>query len=161
MKIPIVDESDNVIEYKDRSDVLDSDLYRVAYLWVTDEEGNILLAQRAFTKAHHPGCWGPAVAGTVEEGETYEQNIVKESEEELGLVNIKPDLGIKKLVRSKWSYFSQEFLLKLPVGFNDFKLDATEVINARWFSKDELRIELEKNPDIFLKTIQEHLKDNE
>ncbi len=156
--MPIVDENDNIIEYKDRSDVLDSDLYRVAYLWVTDDENNILLAQRAFTKAHHPGCWGPAVAGTVEEGETYEQNIIKEAEEELGLLNIKPIPGTKELVKSRWSYFSQEFLLKLPVGFNDFKIQENEVVDVKWFSVYELRNELQKNPDIFLSTIHKHLK---
>ena len=33
---------------------------------------------RSFTKSHDPGKWGPAVAGTVEEGETY--NFLKEGQ---------------------------------------------------------------------------------
>jgi len=47
------------------------------------------LAQRSFNKTHNPGQWGPAVAGTNDEGETYESNIIKEAEEEIVLRDIK------------------------------------------------------------------------
>src|SRR3989338_4963070 len=95
MKIPIVDENDEIIEYKDEKDRKPEDICRVAGLWVTAPNGDILLAQRAFVKKRSPGVWGPAVAGTVEEGETYEQNIIKEAEEEIGLKNLKPIFGPK------------------------------------------------------------------
>ena len=32
-----------------------------------------------------PEVWGPAVSGTNEEGETYDSNIIKEAQEEIGL----------------------------------------------------------------------------
>jgi len=157
MKIPIVDENDNVIEYRERDNRDFNAIYRVSYLWITDANGNILLARRAFNKSHDPGKWGPAVAGTVEEGETYEQNIIKEAEEEIGLKDIKPILGGKKRRRTKWNYFSQEFLLTLPVGFNDFKVAKDEVAEVKWFSEEELRRELRENPNNFLKGIHERM----
>lgn len=155
MKIPIVDENDNVIEYRQRDKIEANSIYRVSSLWVTDTDGNILLARRALTKQHDPGKWGPAVAGTVEEGETYEENITKEAEEELGLKNIRPIAGIKKLRKTKWNYFVQEFLLTLPLGYNHFKILEDEVAEVKWFSKEELKRELEQNPDDFLKGIHE------
>lgn len=79
MKIPVVNEQDEIIDYKDRSVLDPRDLCHVTGLWVTDSDGNILLAQRSFKKKHDPGIWGPAVSGTVEEGETYESNIIKEA----------------------------------------------------------------------------------
>lgn len=155
MRIPIVDENDNLIEYRERDNRDFDSIYRVASLWVTDTEGKILLARRAFNKSHDPGKWGPAVAGTVEEGETYEQNIIKETEEEIGLKDIKPVLGIKKFKKTKWKYFLQEFSLTLPSGFNDFKIQEDEVAEIKWFSEEELRVELKNNPDNFLKGVQE------
>lgn len=89
MKIPIVNESDEVIAYKERESIAVEDIYRVSALWVKNSKGESLLAQRAFTKKHSPGKWEPAVAGTVEEGEDYDSNIIKEIEEELGLKDIK------------------------------------------------------------------------
>ena len=86
MRIPIVDENDNVIKNIDAGEKKPGEISRVSALWVTSEEGEILLAQRAVTKKRDPGCWGPAVAGTVEEDETYEDNIIKEAEEEIILV---------------------------------------------------------------------------
>ena len=87
-KIIIVDEDDNIIGSKERNSIVSGDIYRVSALLIENSKGEILLAQRALTKKHDPGKWGPPVAGTVEEGETYESNIVKEAEEELGLKNI-------------------------------------------------------------------------
>jgi isopentenyldiphosphate isomerase len=74
----IVDESDNVIGAKIRSDILPDDIYRVSCLWLRNPSGEVLLAQRSFDKKNDPGRWGPAVAGTVSENETYEENIRKE-----------------------------------------------------------------------------------
>ena len=159
MKIPIVDENDNIIEYRERDNRDTSAIYRVSSLWITDTDGKILLARRAFNKSHDPGKWGPAVAGTVEEDETYEENIIKEAEEELGLKNIKPTFGIKKLRKTKWTYFVQEFLLILPVGFDEFKIAEDEVAEVKWFSKGELNKQLKENPDNFLKGIHERMNE--
>lgn len=159
MKIPIVDENDDIIEYRERDNRDLNAIYRVSYLWITDTNGKILLARRAFSKSHDPGKWGPAVAGTVEEGETYEENIIKEAEEEIGLKNIKLITGIKKRKKAKWNYFTQEFLLTLPIGFNDFKIQKDEVAEIKWFSEKELRKELKENPDDFLKGIHEKLSE--
>ncbi|MCF7833739.1 MAG: NUDIX domain-containing protein [Candidatus Pacebacteria bacterium] len=160
MKIPIVDENDNIIEYRERDNRDLNAIYRVSSLWITDTDGNILLARRAFNKSHDPGKWGPAVAGTVEEGETYEQNIIKEAEEEIGLKDIKPIVGIKKRRNAKWNYFVQYFLLTLPVGFNNFKIQEDEVAEIKWFPEEKLRKELKENPDEFRKGIHERMNES-
>lgn len=159
MKIPIVDENDNIIEYRERDNRDLNAIYRVSSLWITDTNGNILLARRAFNKSHDPGKWGPAVAGTVEGGETYEHNIIKEAKEEIGLKDIKPITGIKKRRNAKWNYFVQEFLLTLPAGFNDFKIQEDEVAEIKWFSEEELKLKLKENPDEFLKGIHDQMSE--
>jgi len=53
--IPIVDEKDKIIGYKDRKEIQKEDIYRVSALWITNSKDEILLAQRAFSKSHDPG----------------------------------------------------------------------------------------------------------
>ena len=159
MQIPIVNENDEIIEYKDKKEADKNPelIYRVSSLWVTNTDGKILLAQRAFNKKHDPGKWGPAVAGTVEEGETYESNIIKETEEEIGLKNIKLIPGTKKRKITAYNYFVQEFLLTLPAGFNDFEVQKDEVEQIKWFTEEELKKKLAEHPDDFLKGIHERM----
>ncbi len=154
-KIPIVNEQDEVINYKDRNKITKDDIYRVAGLWVTNNQGDILLARRAFTKSHDPGKWGPAVAGTVEADETYESNIIKEAEEELGLVNLNLTTGPKYLSRGdKWTHFTQVFYAVIDSEFSEIVIDNAEVAEARWFSQKELAKELSDNPQDFLGAVQ-------
>ena len=150
MKIPIVNENDEVIEYKERDDVVDGDIVRITAIWITDQDGNILLAQRALTKKYSPGLWGPAVAGTVEEGETYEENAYKELEEEIGVKGFKLESTKKVLYTSRTgSKFCHFFKLSIPKD-TELKLQQKEVEQVKWFSKEEFMKLLEDKPGQFV-----------
>lgn len=162
-KIIIVDKNDNIIGYKERKTLInEKDIYRVSALWVTNSQGEILLAQRSFNKNNDPGKWGPAVAGTVEEGETYENNIYKEAEEELGIRGLKFDLGPKidnlDKPNVKHLYFSQWFMVNLDRDIEDFKIQDDEVEQIKWFSVDEIFKIMKKNPNFFLLGITNWIK---
>lgn len=152
-KIAIVDEQDNVIGYKNREDLGQEEIYRVSALWITNSRGKILLARRALTKFHSPGKWGPAVAGTVDEGEDYDLNIVKEAKEELGLASIKSRKGPKERIIGKHNYFVQWYLLKVDKPATEFKVQKDEVEEIRWFSIEELKIGIKKQPNKFIDTM--------
>ena len=151
MKVSVVNEQDELIGYKERQGLSLEEIYRVSALWVTNSLGQVLLAKRALTKSHHPGKWGPAVAGTVEEGETYAENIVKEMEEELGIKNVKVKLGPKLRVKADYNHFTQWFTLVLDDYI--FVIDEKEVAEIKWWGLDELKQEIKENPDKFLKSI--------
>ncbi len=157
MRIPIVDENDELIGYKDKKDRDPKEITRVSALWVTDEAGNILLAQRVFTKKNDPGKWGPAVAGSVEEGETYEQNVIKEAEEEIGLTNFKPVLGPKNRRSTSHEYFGQWFTVVVDHNY-PFKKQDEEVEEIRWFSKGELSQLVKDKPEMFLTGFDRYLE---
>lgn len=147
-KVIVVDEQDNEIGTKERENMMPSDRYRVSALWIVDEEGRVLLARRSYTKKNHPGVWGPAVAGTVEEGETYDSNIVKEAMEELGL-RIEKIESIRKLHTQgdydhftqcyRWVYDGQEIVAK-----------PDEVAEVKWWSRTELEKAIEQTPEDFI-----------
>lgn len=153
--IPIVDENDLIICYKDRNSIKTEDIYRVSVLWITNSKGNILLAKRSKHKKNDPNKWGPAVAGTVEKDESYYQNIIKEADEELGLKNIKPEKGKKIRRKGKHNYFSQTYYLRIDKEINEFKIKRDEVEEIKWYTKEELDFEIKTNPGKFLHSIVE------
>ena len=53
--IPLVNEQDEIIGYKERAEIKTEDIYRVSALRITNSQGEILVAQRAFTKKNNPG----------------------------------------------------------------------------------------------------------
>lgn len=157
-KIIIVNKNDKVIGYKDRDKITSSDIYRVSSLWIVNSKGETLLARRAYTKSHDPGKWGPAVAGTVEKGETYYSNIIKESGEELGLLDVKPIKAHKERFFGKWTYFCQWYMLKDKKSEVDFKINRHEIVEIRWFSKKALKKELDEKPEEFIGSIENWVK---
>lgn len=152
LKVIIVDKNDEVIGLKEWENLKNEDIYRVSALWVENSKGEILMARRALSKSHDPNRWGPAVAGTVEEGETYSSNILKEAEEEIGLKNVKFKKGpkIKIMLAGRPRYFLQWYMAKIDKPAEEFKIQKSEVAEVKWFSKDELKNKLKENPSEFI-----------
>jgi len=157
-KIIIVDENDKVVGCKDGNALVEGDIYRVSALWITNSQGEALLARRHHTKSHNPREWGPAVAGTVEEGESYEDNIIKEAEEELGLKNIKPEVGPKTRTEGIYNHFTQWYTLVVDKDINYFKIQENEVEEIKWFSVKEFEQQIQQNPEEFIPTMKKYFE---
>ncbi len=161
MRIPIVNEQDEIIEYKERDLLAPGDIFRVAGLWIYDEEGNILLARRAEVKKKHPGLWAVSVAGTVEEGETYDSNILKEMEEELGITGYTPEFATKDFkdsgIGDNLRRFSTHYKVTMPHDY-PFFIKEDEVAEVRWFNPKELEDTIERTPEIFVPTFRQYYK---
>lgn len=157
-KMVVVNKNDKIISYKDRGTLEKKDIYRVSALWVTNSRGEILLARRHHTKFHHPRKWGPAVAGTVDEGETYEDNIIKEAEEELGIKSVKPTTGPKTKTDNEFHHFTQWYTLNIDKDINEFKIQEDEVEEIKWFLPEKLKKQLEEHPEEFLPTMKKYFE---
>ncbi len=150
-KAIIVDKNDQIIGYKEYGRLKPSDIYRVSALWLTSSRGDILLAQRSFNKKHCPGLWGPAVAGTNDEGETYLDNIVKETEEEIGLTGLKFEKDSYGLKEGKRTYFRQMFSAVIDYKpAEDFVIQREEVEAVKWLTRQQLADELKSHPEKFV-----------
>lgn len=152
--IPIVDRQDVVIGHKERADLTPQDICRVTGLWILNEKGEILCARRAYTKKFDAGRLGNSAAGTVEEGETYESNIIKEAKEELGIDIVAPHTGKKEYIQAQHKFFVQWFWLVIP-SETKFVIEEDEVVEVKWLSRDALLEEYQQNPHEFLE-IMEH-----
>jgi isopentenyl-diphosphate delta-isomerase len=152
---PVVDENDEVIGYKLRYDITTNDIYRVAALWIVNSKGNILLTKRVATKTHDPDKWQPAVAGTVEKDESYLENVIKETKEEIGVdVNENELVPWPKHLRrnTPWNYFAQMFTYKTDKKISEFIPKKYEVAGIKWFSPDDIEKLLKESPDFFVKS---------
>ncbi len=158
-KFVIVNEQDNVIGAKEKEAITAQDIYRVSALWITNSQGDILLAQRSFNKVNHPGRWALAVAGTVEVGETYEENIKKEAREEIGLQDVIVSLGPKFLVNDATKFYLQIFTTVVDRTAESLTLKKDEVEDIKWFPQKELKQEITAHPEKFTPFTVEHYQE--
>jgi len=64
-------------------------LHPVVHLHVIDSKNRIFLQKRAMTKEILPGKWDTSVGGHISSGESVENALIRESEEELGISGFK------------------------------------------------------------------------
>ena len=70
-------------------------LHPVIHLHVIDAKNRVFLQKRAITKEIFPGKWDTAVGGHMASGETVENALKREAEEELGIKDFKAQLVAK------------------------------------------------------------------
>lgn len=153
--IQVVNNDDQIIGHKPRHEIdYEKDIYRTSGLWITNRKGEVLMAQRKLTRDKDPGKWGPAAAGTLEKDETYESNIYKEAEEEIGLKGVKFKIGPKQRVYKR-NFFCQWFSAILDCDISEFKLQADEVEKIAWMPKQNLIKDVKNNPEKYTTAMPE------
>ncbi len=86
-RLDVVDEDNEVIGTEFRDVVHEKGLpHRTVMFFVLDERGRILVTKRTANKNFFPGYWSIVLGGHVKAGESYEEALVTEMEEELGTV---------------------------------------------------------------------------
>jgi NAD+ diphosphatase len=109
----------------------------VVIMLATDGDRCLLGRQAAWPM----GMWS-ALAGFVEPAETLEEACARELREEAG---VEADIAaIRYIFTQPWPFPSSIMVgLVAPVANNAVKVDTHELEDARWFSRDELRVALE------------------
>ncbi|MCK5081066.1 MAG: NUDIX domain-containing protein, partial [Candidatus Moranbacteria bacterium] len=96
--------------------------------------------------------------GTIEEGETYDSNIYKEAEEEIGLKNqvFTKDRKVKR--EGEHNFFCQWYYLMINKELGYFKIQEEEVEQIKWFDEEDLREEIKSNPKKFTPSMKKTFK---
>lgn len=149
-RVYLVNEEDVVIGEKWRDELIDDDCWRLIGVWVTDQDGNILLQQRSMKKKVGPGLWSTACEGTVEMNDSYENTAIRELEEEIGVSNVKLVPFSKAHFKSVFGWrINRTYLCKIDRK-TPITIQESEVEQVKWFTPDELRAEMAKNPSSFV-----------
>lgn len=154
----IVDADDRLIGHKWAEEFdPEKDIWRVSALWLRNAKKEVLIAQRSYNKKNSGGLWGPAVAGTLEYDETYEQNIVKEITEEIGLIDLELVKGKKYFFSSdNRNYFGMYFYGLCDKPEKDFVLE-DEVAAVTWVSEGWLRKDASRHPEKYITAMVKNL----
>ena len=109
--------------------------HHTAHIWLYTKQGEVLLQQRAASKAIHPLLWDVSVAGHIDAGETIKSGAVREIKEEIGLNINESDLqkiGVFKCFKSYPNgiidnEFHNTFLAELKAPLSALKYQNNEV----------------------------------
>jgi isopentenyl-diphosphate delta-isomerase len=160
-RVQIVDEHDQPIGGATKQEAFAKGLIRQIVRGLTEDgQGRLLLHKRAPHKKPNANLWDWLPSGHVDEGETYDQAIRRESEEELGIPNsllvftpIETYYTSREAEGLKLNNFSRVFKITIQPGAPAPRLDESEAVELRWFTVEELKEAVRNRPDEFAPSV--------
>lgn len=134
----------------------EGDMHLVVHVCIFNSKGQMLIQQRQITKSWAE-YWDVSVGGGVQSGETSRDAAHRELFEELG---IDVDFSDKRphFTCNFEQGFDDFYLLNMDVDLNDLRLQAEEVMDARWASEKEILKLIDEGKFIpFFKTLISHM----
>ena len=134
----VVNECDEVIGQQPRSEVHRMGLrHRAIHLLVYNSIGELFLQKRSIKKDCFPDTWDSSASGHLDSGEDYDNCILREPREELGLKLKQPPERLFKIDACVET--GQEFVWVYKLFHEGpFQLDPEEISDGGWFSIREI-----------------------
>jgi len=140
-----VDENGKIIGQISRSEAHNGSkkLHPVIHVHIINSKGEILLQKRSMTKTIQPGRWDTAVGGHISYGEKIESALERETQEELGLYNLKFNFVTKYIWKSE---IESELVFVFISQHEEFNFKPnSEVDEVRFWDKNKISKNLGKN----------------
>lgn len=129
-------------------------IHRSAHVLVIHpDEGGLLLQKRSLQKDTSPGLWDVSVGGHVTFGQSYEEAVVRETHEELGLEVTREDLEFLYLTRFRSERESENTRSYLCRHAGPFAPDPDEITEVRFWTRAE--IEAARGTGVFTQNLEE------
>lgn len=112
-------------------------LHPVVHLHIFNSQGDLFLQKRVMTKKIQPGKWDTAVGGHIDYGESVEEALLRETREELGVIDFIPEY----LMRYEFcSAVEAELVYVYKCVYSGlFNLDPKEVSEGKFWTWDEIK----------------------
>ena len=145
----IVDDSDSVVGSASRGEVHRLGLlHRSTHLIVFDSRGRVLLQRRSAEKDSFPGWWDSSVSGHVDSGEMYDQCVLREAKEEIGIDLFETPERIFKIDACEET--ANEFTwVYRTLNDGPFSVNQQEISEIRWFTKEDVGRLIDSKREIF------------
>ncbi len=151
--LDVVDENDVVVDQQPRHIVHQKNLlHRAVHALVFDEDDRMYLQKRSMSKDSNPGLWDTSVGGHLDSGETYDQALIRETEEELGIVlALVPERLFKLSACEQTGY---EFIWIYKINYSgEIKPCPIEITEGRWVDYQELIYWTRQMPAVFTSSL--------
>lgn len=146
--LDILDEYGNKTgKIKDRKQIhIDGDWHRVAFIFVVNSKGEIILQKRSKEKETNPNKWTASASGYLSAGDKEIEGALRELEEEIGIKSNEEELKYLFTVKEKYknekenlniNHFSDVYLLFKDIKIEDLTLQKEEVSEAKYISYKE------------------------
>jgi len=118
-------------------------LHPVVHLHVFNSAGELYLQKRNMNKDIQPGKWDTSVGGHVDFGEETLEALLREVQEELGIVDFEPQF----ITRYKFTSMQEaEFVNVFKTTYNgDIKPNPDEISEGKFWSIEDIRNQIGKN----------------
>ncbi len=142
----VVNAQDQVIGCKTRAEVhRDNLLHRSVHAIVLNDQGEVFLQHRAPHRDNNPDLWDSSVAGHLQTGEDYDQAMIREVAEEIGVELDSAPQRLFKLQASEITDYEFCWIYRI-VHNGPFVIDTHEAIEGRWFRPEHLDRWIKESP---------------
>ena len=149
----VVNENDEVVDQQPRHIVHQKNLlHRAVHALVFDENDRMYLQKRSMTKDSNPGLWDTSVGGHLDSGETYDHALIRETEEELGIVLTDVPERLFKLSACKQTGYEFIWIYKI-IHNGEVKPCPVEITEGRWVDYQELIYWTQQMPALFTSSL--------
>lgn len=156
--VVVVNDADEIIDHVPRNIADEKGLrYRITGIWIENSKGQVLIAQRGLFKRNSPGLWGPAAAGTVDQGQSYLENALQEIHEELGIKLSAGDLQqveYRPTENNDRKRYMTIFKAIVDAPLSEIAFGYPEVNAVKWVDKKELYRDIKQNPEKYIAIAQ-------
>lgn len=157
----LVDEDDQVVGYKDKQACHDNEgvLHRAFSIFIFNEKGQVLLQQRGRDKRLWPGFWSNSCCSHPRKGESMETATQRRLKEELGFITDLQYLYYFEYQATFENKGTEHELCHVYIGRYDDKvtINPTEIEDWQWIDWQDLKDEVENNPDRFTPWFKQEL----
>ncbi len=154
--LDLLDEQGKIIGKAPRSQVHGNPdlLHPVVHLHIFDSKGRLFLQKRSDNKDLYPGFWDTAVGGHISSGENPEYALIRETQEELGIVPESARIIFKYIMRNEYeSELVHSFKMRHD---GPFILNPEEISEGRYWTQFEIKKFLGKN--VFTPNFEQEFK---
>lgn len=151
-KVLLVDEQDNFLGVMDKMEAHEKALLHRAFsVFILNDQGEIMMQQRALHKYHSPGLWTNTCCSHQQEGETNVQAAERRLKEEMGF-STRLEEAFSFIYKAPFDngLTEHEFDHVLIGYYNQApEINPTEVADWKWMSTEEIQHELKAHPHLY------------
>jgi isopentenyldiphosphate isomerase len=158
--LEVVNEKGEILKTLPRSEIHGNPslIHRVVHVLVFNSKGELFLQKRSMNKDVAPGKWDTSVGGHINSGESLDEAVKREMEEELGITSCEPEFLYTYIHTN--SYESELVYTYTCVHDGELHFNKDEIDQVRPWTLDEIKQNIGKNifSDNFEHEIERYLK---